>query len=362
MTSRRGFVIAGGAMAALGAGAYAAWPDLAAYRDDMARLRRPLAPEPSMAELIRYATLAANGHNTQPWLFHPAGDTLSILPDFTRRTEVVDPDNHHLYVSLGCALENLLIAARAQGRAGAVDLESGCETEIKIDLIPSAPQHTPLFAAIPHRQSTRSVYDGQPLSAADLTALEGAAREDGVSLRIITGRQPLEGILDYVLQGNSAQMNDPAFVAELRRWIRFSPQRALTLRDGLFGPCSGSPALPEWLGRRLFDLVFTEAGETDKYRDHIRSSAGVAVFIGDKADPAHWIKTGRSFQRFALQATALGIRTAHLNQPVEVPGIRAEFSSWLGIGSARPDLVVRFGRAPALPMSPRRPVAEVTVT
>ena len=41
-----------------------------------------------------------------------------IEPDLTRRTPVVDPDDHHLFVSLGCATENLVQAALANGLQG----------------------------------------------------------------------------------------------------------------------------------------------------------------------------------------------------------------------------------------------------
>ena len=47
-------------------------------------------------ELVRQATLAASSHNTQPWKFRVAEQSITILPDFTRRTPVVDPDDHHL--------------------------------------------------------------------------------------------------------------------------------------------------------------------------------------------------------------------------------------------------------------------------
>ena len=156
-------------------------------------------------------------------------------------------------------------------------------------------------------------------------------------------------------------MDDPAFIEELRAWLRFSPDMALAAGDGLFGPCSGNPAAPEWIGGRLFESFFTKDAETAKYREHIQSSAGVAVFVADKPDPEHWIKVGRSFERFALQATVLGIRNAHINQPVEVPAVRDEFARWLGMPDVRPDLVIRFGRAPALPMSLRRPVEDVII-
>jgi hypothetical protein len=68
---------------------------------------------------------------------------------------------------------------------------------------------------------------------------------------------------------------------------------------------------------------------------------------------------GRAYERFALQATASGVRTAHLNQPVEVASLRPQFADFLGMPGKRPDLVVRFGRGPTLPLSLRRPVEAV---
>jgi len=44
-----------------------------------------------------------------------------------------------------------------------------------------------------------------------------------------------------------------------------------------------------------------------------------------------------------------------------VAHLRTEFASLLGIGTQRPDLVVRFGRGPKLPASLRRPVQAVMI-
>ena len=52
-----------------------------------------------LSELVRYATLAANSHNSQPWKFKIATNKITILPDFNRRCTAVDPDDHHLYAS-----------------------------------------------------------------------------------------------------------------------------------------------------------------------------------------------------------------------------------------------------------------------
>jgi hypothetical protein len=183
----------------------------------------------------------------------------------------------------------------------------------------------------------------------------------GVQAILLTGKPALEKVLEFVVQGNSAQMQDGAFVQELRSWIRFSAGDAVRLGDGLYSASSGNPSVPAWLGRPLFGLFFTEKSENDKYARHVRSSSGIAIFVGPGNDKASWVQVGRAYERFALQATAMGVRTAHLNQPVEVAALRPEFARHLGIAGMRPDLVVRFGRGPALPPSLRRPLQAVLV-
>jgi Nitroreductase family len=311
-------------------------------------------------ELVRYATLAPSSHNTQCWKFRIEARAITIEPDLTRRCPAVDPDDHHLFVSLGCAAENLAQAALAQGLKAEAAFDGGRDA-LRMALEPTAAAASLLFQAIPQRQSTRAEYDGQPLSAEDLRLLEQAASVPGVQLILLTDRTMMDKVLEFVVQGNTAQMNDKAFIDELKAWIRFNGSDAVRTGDGLYGASSGNPTLPSWLGPLMFDFVFKPKSENDKYARHVRSSAGIAVFVGPSNDKAGWIDAGRAYERFALQATALGVRTAHLNQPIEVAALRPQFASLLGIAGKRPDLVIRFGRGPRLPPSLRRPVQAVIV-
>jgi hypothetical protein len=310
-------------------------------------------------ELVRYATLAASSHNTQCWKFALAAQTISILPDLMRRCPAVDPDDHHLFVSLGCAAENLIQAAQAFGKHGVAHFDATVDDSVKVSLEPSKVISSDLFNAIPQRQCSRVEYDGRKLGNADLASLEAAGQGNGVRILLITEKEQIENILEYVVQGNTAQMNDRAFVEELKSWIRFSYDEVLSKRDGLFAGSSGNPIVPRWLGMRLLNLFFTTKSENDKYAKHIRSSAGIAVFVSERNDKEHWVETGRCYERFALQATALGIKNAFLNQPVEVSSLRPQFATYLGIGDLRPDLVVRFGYGPETRRSLRRPVEAV---
>ena len=309
-----------------------------------------------LRDLVRQAALAASSHNTQPWKFRIAERAITILPDFTRRTPVVDPDDHHLFVSLGCATENLVLGSLASGLHADIRVHDG---SIDVAFDDTTAATSPLCEAIPARQCSRSIYDGRPLTATELRALEDVAHGNGVHAIVLTAPSQIETVVDYVRRGNAAQIGDRAFVEELKTWIRFSEAEAVRTGDGLFSRSTGNPAVPRWLGTRLLGAFLTPKSENDKCAKQLRSSAGVIVFVSEVNDRQHWIEVGRCYERFALQATALGVRTAFLNQPIEVAPLRSQFATWLNLGARRPDLVVRFGRGPEMPRSLRRPIEQV---
>jgi len=95
-----------------------------------------------MPELVRYATLAPSSHNTQCWKFRVGESAIAILPDLGRGCPVVDPDDHHLFVSLGCAAENLVQAAAAHGLDARVATGTAPEVAVEVALEPATPALT----------------------------------------------------------------------------------------------------------------------------------------------------------------------------------------------------------------------------
>ncbi|MGY3037764.1 hypothetical protein ACVIIV_006934 [Bradyrhizobium sp. USDA 4354] len=352
MANRRQFITTALGLSAAAIGGPSAAAAAMTYDEAVSSSRTPLRPAPRDRELVRFATLAANSHNTQPWIFSVRGNVIAIEPDFTRRCPAVDPDDHHLFVSLGCAAENLILAASTLGRHADLVVDGD---RIVITLEEAPPAASALADAIPIRQCTRAAFAGTPAAPEILRQLENACREPGVSAILITERAGMAKVADYVLEGNSAQMRDTAFMRELVSWIRFNEAEALATMDGLFAPASGNPSLPSWVARPLLKLFFTESGENKKYREELDSSAGVVVLAADRSDKSHWIAIGRACQRFGLQATALGLKYSFVNQPVEVAALRQQFGISLGLGERRPDIVMRFGTGPNLPKSLRRP-------
>jgi hypothetical protein len=314
-------------------------------------------PGINAVELVRFATLAANSHNTQPWLFNAQGTAIRIRPDVSRRCPIVDPEDRHLIASLGCATENLVLAAAATGLNATVEFENS-EHAATLSFEKTQQQPSPAFQAITKRQSTRTPFDPAPIPMEDLRAMEEAIAKPGVRAKFLTARRDLDQLRDFVVQGNTAQCQDPAFVDELRHWVRFNQTHAVETGDGLYAGATSNPGVPRWLGRAIFPYVFTAGAESPKYVAQMDGSAGALILYAETDEPAGWYNVGRASQRFQLETTARDIRTSFVNQPVEVAGVRSQFSTWLGDGM-RPAMILRFGRGNTVPYSLRRPALTV---
>lgn len=312
-------------------------------------------------ELIRLATLAASSHNTQPWRFEVSSDAITIRPDFSRRCPVADPLDAHLFKSLGCAAENLVHAASVQGLAATPRFDAETFAVVVELFAADDVEPSPLAAAIRTRQSTRGAYDGAALRPDELATLQRAGDLDGARVVLSTSREQVEEIVAAVERGNLAQLSDRSFRRELIHWLRFSTAAALRTRDGLAGRVTGQPSVPTAVAVALQRVLITARGTTRVDSERLRSSAGVAAFLTSDDDHAAWVSAGRAYQRFALQAEALDIRTAFVNQPLEVAELRPGIERLLGRTGERVQLLVRFGHGERLPYSLRRDVEDVTV-
>jgi hypothetical protein len=329
------------------------------YSSETAWLARPFdlqaQGEDMLQEILRYATLAPSGHNTQPWKFAASPGHIRISPDLERALPVVDPDHRELWISLGCALENLLLAARACGYAPQVTYPDTAAW-IDIALQPGNPSQDELFAAIPQRQNTRCEYDGQALTASEWTQLRALPLEQGIRLHYFD-QTGLSTLADLVNQGNLSQYADTAFLRELVFWLRFNKKEALSAQDGLFSRCSGNPEVPHWLGK-LFVMSTQPGQQVAADAQKLLSSSGAVILTSSDDSPSAWVRTGQVYERLALRLTSLNLRSSFLNQPIEVAQVRGQVQKSLE-GTAMPQLLLRFGHAAPMPRSLRRPVAAV---
>jgi hypothetical protein len=310
-------------------------------------------------DLITAAIAAPSGHNTQPWKFTVNDDTITILPDYSRSLPVVDPNNRELFISLGCALENLTIAARVLGFSSTIALfpDKEKQEQIRVTLKEGVHLYDPLYSAISMRQSNRQIYTGEAIPEKDLILLGSRMPYERVRMNIIPkSSAKYNDLVELVTEADGVQMRDYHFKKELIQWIRFNKSEQRRQRDGLSHQVLGFPSFPRFLGSSIIKAFLQPGLQSRTDKQKLESSAAMVLFSTSEDSKIAWVNVGRTFQRFALEATLKGIAQAHVNQPVEVPGTREKLKSIIGIDNLSPSLLIRIGYAGFMARSIRRTV------
>lgn len=306
--------------------------------------------------LIEHAIRAPSGHNTQPWRFTLGADCITIAPDFSKRLPVVDPDNRELFISLGCAAENLRIAASHHGYATTTAIAADGAITITLQQPGIIPD--PLLAQIARRQTNRATADGRRIPPSALNDILAASQSAGVQLHAWENGSPAFARLGaLVMAGNTAQMRDPAFKHELLTWIRYNRKDSERTRDGLSYAVMGAPNLPRWLTALIIRLMLNPRSQNNSDRKKIAVASHLLLIASDGDNIPAWIATGGVLQRLLLQLAAHGIASAWLNQPCEVAALRTRLAD--ECPGAHPQILLRLGYAAPLPYALRRPLAEV---
>ena len=267
--------------------------------------------------LVSKAVKAPSGHNTQPWRFRQNELAVEIHPDFDRRLPVVDPHDRELFVSLGCAAENLCLAAQTRGCKSAVSV--GDKGVITVSLAEEAGvKPSPLFNQIDVRQTNRSIYTGEEIALDALKRLQAIRSEDGVSVHYYARQtKQFNDIEQYVFQGNTHQMQNEAFKAELKSWMRFNKKHQDQTLDGLSYAVFGAPNVPRWMAEPIMSMAINAKTQNKADREKIDSASHLVLFTTRENSRCEWVSLGRTLQRFLLTTTELGVAHAYLNQPNE---------------------------------------------
>jgi hypothetical protein len=310
--------------------------------------------------LLNYALLAPSEYNTQPWLFKIDGDSVEVNADRSRRLPILDPQDRELLISCGAALLNLRLALRHFGYREEMDwfvYEDLSEPLVRLRFgprVPAMPEEEQLFAAIPHRHTSRQIYEDRPLPTRLLQTLCSCAEHEGVWLHIIQKEKARQEVAQLIVAGDRFQWADQRFRQELARWVR---PRGEQYTDGLPGYAQAKGSLAgttsPWVVS-TFDLWREEAARDQ----HLVAGAPVLLVLGTYSDtPGDWMMVGQAAQRMLLGACVHGVQASFVNQPIEVPSLRA----WLSqiVGEAFPQLVIRMGYGPPAPPTPRRSVQDV---
>lgn len=316
-----------------------------------------MIPEDIFLKIVRNTVKAPSGHNTQPWFFSREDDVICITPDFSRSLPVADPENRELFISLGCAAETAIIAARFYGYNAELNNELlEKQGEIKIMLSKNEKSEVPdLFSFINSRQTTRNPYSDSPVSDDDLIKLKQIVAESDIDLEFYIGQDKINTFLPYIFEANTIQMSNPNFKHELIQWSRFSEKEALQKGDGLYAACSGIPSPGKTIGNFIVKNFISVKSEEKRLHKLLDTTTMLVMFTSRNNNILGWVKTGTIFQRFALTCTKLGLSHSYINLPCQINQVRDKMKRDMRL-TGFPQLLIRLGYSRKMPFSFRRRV------
>ncbi|GIW08784.1 MAG: hypothetical protein KatS3mg060_3589 [Dehalococcoidia bacterium] len=284
-----------------------------------------------LLSLLRYTVLAPSFRNRQPWRFAVGEGEIRVFAeaDDPRVSGAIPPRERDL--SLGCAIENLAIAAEAAGVLDTVRLlpdpnQPQRVADVVINAAGSAPRRdiVALFEAIPERHTDEGPFLPSPVPVRVRRLLEGAVVEPDVRLVLID-------------------------TCEVRRLIESAVS-------------SAPPSSVDAIAARLGALLRPARGKTD-HRDPADLAIAAPLFgaiVASRDDRLAWLQGGRALERVWLTATSYGLHLHPLSELLLVEPFAVGIRSLVGTGLPLVPFRLGYGRLERR-RTHRRPLRDVLV-
>jgi hypothetical protein len=312
-------------------------------------------------QLVRCAVMAPSGHNTQPWFFRINANRIEILPDLSRRLPVADRDNRELFISLGAALQNILISASKFGFTTEYEIDESGGGRIIIYLSDKINyEKNKWFEAMLSRQTTRNEYEKKSLPSDFFSELQRSTDPD-TAFYFTSEKDEFATFIDFVKEGNRLLYNNKKYLEELKEWIRWNDKEAEEKLDGLYARALGQPSTAAWFGKMIFNLTVTEKNQNKDDENFINSSSGL-LFLFSEDGIKNWVESGRKLEQILISITKQGLKYAFHNQPCQALPLRSDFAHTFDYKGLMPQAAIRIGYGDSLPRSPRRRINDVILS
>ncbi len=312
--------------------------------------------------LAGFAVLAPSGHNSQPWQFDARDNIIDIRADMSRALPASDPNCRQLYISLGCAMENLLIAAEGyrfhydiayfpkDGVAASITFSGSGEQgviEPKSDII-----------AVTKRHTNRNPYTTKMPEQTFLQKIKSLGTGN-VQITLVSQQTQREKISDIVSEALITTMDNKSFRMELSRYLKPNNTNSPI---GMTGAGFLMPTAVSFIAPVL--IKFVNVNKLSKKEDVALLKEHTPVFgvISTLADePKAWLKAGQLYERVAVEAEKGNIKTHPLAAAIETGKYCGQLQNALEIPS-RPQVFFRLGYTDKLvPYAPRLPISKCRV-
>ena len=311
------------------------------------------SPRDRLKFLIQYAMLAPSAYNTQPWIFSVGDDAIQVFIDTTRWLQQLDEDQGDLHLSVGCALENLLVAADHFGYRCQIDYFPSPTHPMLAAIVRLAagdegfsPRTDPLFEAIQRRSTDHHRFSGEQVPPPMIYRLTKCCPAKGIMLSTTTDRELLREVDALILQADAINFANPAYREVM----------AYCIKQGVFDTDWVMTKLTQFATSHLRHKSSRIKGEFEI----LKGAPVLGILASEKEDRQTQLEVGQVFERIFLTAVSLGLRVEPITQVLQVPEVRSALAALPLLQGRIPQILFRLGMEEAeLAHTPRRSLEEV---
>jgi nitroreductase len=311
----------------------------------------------TLRSALASANRAPSVHNSQPWQWRVGDQSVHLHANADLRLPHTDPDARDLMLSCGAALHHCVVALGSLGWQARIHrfpnpADPDHLAVLTLSPCPAVDLDLSLAEAIPRRRTDRRYYSSWPVPHGDIALMGARAARAGVTLRRFDDLAELKRL---VAAAAFRHRMDEGYLVELTTWSgRYDSTAGVPARNAPGPGAAGPVPSRAFAGGVLSQPPVAEAVDDD----------AVVLALGTAEDDRlAWLRAGEATSIVLLTATALGLASCPVTEPLELAETREALHRHVFGAERHPQMLLRIGWAPAdadpLPSTPRRELAEV---
>ncbi len=273
-----------------------------------------------VVKILELAVRAPSTHNSQPWLFKITGNRVEVFFNPKYFLPFADKETRDLHISIGCMLENFVIAASADNLKSVISY-GPFENKTKlaeIILEEARNEQTELserlLKTIPNRVNARGIFVDEKIPEDVFNKINSLNTNNDLVISFLNKKEDVNKIAQITASSIVDAYSEKGFRKEMSHWMN---SNLSTKKEGLPGyslkmPLVVSIVIPLLI--RYFNLGKFLA----KLNIKSISSAPLIVVISGNDGIVSWMEVGKLAERIMLYLQSLGFQTSIYVGSIEI--------------------------------------------
>ena len=276
-----------------------------------------------ISEIIYYASMAPNSHNTQLWKVYVDVDNnqIKISLDKERTLKKVDSKDREAYISIGAFTENLVKAFEAYGYETKLVIseeDNNGLVSVTYKKIKGREINHNILDVIMRRHTNKSAFLNKDISSENIAKLKGNNKQ---IFYFGNGTESCEYLRKSAVSAMEQQAYDKSKAEEFSKWLRLSDKEAVSSKDGLPAEQLGLTGII----KTIYYMTTTHKSATedsyakqsvDTAKKQADNCSGFLIITGGTSKK-DLVETGMMLESTWLKAVELGISVHPMSKILE---------------------------------------------